>query len=215
MWKPKTSLISEKDSSLTLCMVLGHNFGSARQWFSGKCPVCKLLGVASIPGSIFFRIFCHLSCPENWFSMHIQSLPEEDECTQTSHLHPTVAGWMCSSDLQPKQSCSSQSDGEIVECKKFKKAGVTELTQLMQGHETHFCGYWREDYWCTPVKSVFIGKTLCTGIIPTAYKREYRTWCAHSACTPPPLYLSYALVQATVGVGTVLIWYLILIQYQI
>ena len=27
--------------------------------------------------------------------------------------------------------------------------------------------------------------------------------------------LSYALVQATVGVGTVLIWYLILIRYQI
>ena len=35
-------------------------------------------------------------------------------------------------------------------------------------------------------------------------------------CTPPPPpCLSYALVQATVGVGTVLIWYLILIRYQI
>ena len=33
--------------------------------------------------------------------------------------------------------------------------------------------------------------------------------------TPPPPCLSYALVQATVGVGTVLIWYLILIRYQI
>ena len=32
---------------------------------------------------------------------------------------------------------------------------------------------------------------------------------------PPPPCLSYALVQATVGVGTVLIWYLILIRYQI
>jgi len=32
--------------------------------------------------------------------------------------------------------------------------------------------------------------------------------------TPPPLCNSHALVQATVGVGTVLIWYLILIRYQ-
>ena len=32
---------------------------------------------------------------------------------------------------------------------------------------------------------------------------------------PPPPCLSYALVQATAGVGTVLIWYLILIRYQI
>ena len=32
--------------------------------------------------------------------------------------------------------------------------------------------------------------------------------------TPPPPCISYALVQATVGVGTVLIWDLILIRYQ-
>ena len=32
--------------------------------------------------------------------------------------------------------------------------------------------------------------------------------------TPPPPCNSYALVQATVGVGTVLIWYLILIRYK-
>ena len=31
---------------------------------------------------------------------------------------------------------------------------------------------------------------------------------------PPPLCISYALVQATIGVGNVLIWYLILIRYQ-
>ena len=31
---------------------------------------------------------------------------------------------------------------------------------------------------------------------------------------PPPPRISYALVQATVGVGTVLIWYLIFIWYQ-
>ena len=31
---------------------------------------------------------------------------------------------------------------------------------------------------------------------------------------PPPPCISYALVQATVGVGTVLIWDLILIRYQ-
>ena len=31
---------------------------------------------------------------------------------------------------------------------------------------------------------------------------------------PPPPCISYALVQATVGVGTLLIWDLILIRYQ-
>ena len=31
---------------------------------------------------------------------------------------------------------------------------------------------------------------------------------------PQPLCNSYALVQATVGIGTVLIWYLILIRYK-
>ena len=41
----------------------------------------------------------------------------------------------------------------------------------------------------------------------------YTVFCKQS--TPPPPCLSYALVQATVGVGTVLIWYLILIRYQI
>ena len=34
------------------------------------------------------------------------------------------------------------------------------------------------------------------------------------AKVPPPPCNSHALVQATVGVGTVLIWYLILIRYQ-
>ena len=41
-------------------------------------------------------------------------------------------------------------------------------------------------------------------------------WCttAEGRSTPPPPCISYALVQATVGVGTVLIWDLILIRYQ-
>ena len=45
-------------------------------------------------------------------------------------------------------------------------------------------------------------------------------WCTqrgvHSKANypPPPLCNSYALVIATVGVGTVLIWYLILIRYK-
>ena len=38
--------------------------------------------------------------------------------------------------------------------------------------------------------------------------------CFGRICTPPPLCISCALVQATVGVGTVLIWDLILIRYQ-
>ena len=40
--------------------------------------------------------------------------------------------------------------------------------------------------------------------------------CCGQACYkyPPPPCISYTLVQATVGVGTVLIWDLILIWYQ-
>ena len=37
--------------------------------------------------------------------------------------------------------------------------------------------------------------------------------CAVATYTPPPC-ISYALVQATVGVGTVLLWDLILIRYH-
>ena len=36
----------------------------------------------------------------------------------------------------------------------------------------------------------------------------------HTCISTPPPCNSYALVQATVGVGTVLIWYLILIRYK-
>ena len=49
--------------------------------------------VGSIPtvyGAEFFCIFFHLSSCENWFSMHKQSLPEEEEFTQASHLHLPV-----------------------------------------------------------------------------------------------------------------------------
>ena len=37
----------------------------------------------------FFAFFFHVSSLENWFSVHKQSLLEEDKCTQASH-HPTV-----------------------------------------------------------------------------------------------------------------------------
>ena len=39
-------------------------------------------------------------------------------------------------------------------------------------------------------------------------------WRLNGERTPTPPCVSYALVQATVGVGTVLIWDLILIRYQ-
>ena len=38
--------------------------------------------------------------------------------------------------------------------------------------------------------------------------------CDFNAPPPPPPCVSYALVQATSGMGTVLVWYLILIRYQ-
>ena len=49
---------------------------------------------------------------------------------------------------------------------------------------------------------------------PTHTQIGVRCVVGGAARTPPPLCISYALVQATVGVGTVLIWDLILIRYQ-
>ena len=50
----------------------------------------------------------------------------------------------------------------------------------------------------------------CGAVVPDVVGMFAWAWSG----TPPPPCLSYALVQATVGVGTVLIWYLILIRYQ-
>ena len=44
-------------------------------------------------------------------------------------------------------------------------------------------------------------------------KRVFASTASNLPCPPPPCN-SYALVIATVGVGTVLIWYLILIRYK-
>ena len=41
-------------------------------------------------GTHFFCTFCHLSRGEKWVSLHKQSLPEEDDCTQASDSHLTV-----------------------------------------------------------------------------------------------------------------------------
>ena len=51
--------------------------------------------------------------------------------------------------------------------------------------------------------------------IVSAFEYDWLLGGGGAAQLPPPPCLSYALVQATVGVGTVLIWYLILIRYQI
>ena len=62
---------------------------------------------------------------------------------------------------------------------------------------------------------------LCEGSSTLGKRPKPLELCAHGAATPPysfypppPPCISYALVEATVGVGTVLIWYRILIQYQ-
>ena len=46
--------------------------------------------------------------------------------------------------------------------------------------------------------------------------RKYRSLAGepYFPTPPPPACISYALVQATVGVGTVLIWDLLLVRYQ-
>ena len=48
----------------------------------------------------------------------------------------------------------------------------------------------------------------------TSVPQVAKTNCNMGKCKPPQPCNSHAFVQATVGVGTVLIWYLILIRYQ-
>ena len=66
-------------------------------------------------------------------------------------------------------------------------------------------------------KTALRGKLYFTRAIPEAkWVALSSTWfavCVYGG-TPPPPCNSYTLVIATVGVGTVLIWYLILIRYK-
>ena len=108
MWKPKISLnFQKKNSSLGLYMVPEDMYVSVSQWSSGICPGVKInwwrcrsqkpqqVGRTKRsnhrnPTNRFnsrthcFLHFCQLSWGEKWFSLHKQSLPEEDECTQAS-----------------------------------------------------------------------------------------------------------------------------------
>ena len=59
-------------------------------------------------------------------------------------------------------------------------------------------------------------KAHALGMPCTQCARSVKFWMPANTRTlpPPPLCNSYALVIATVSVGTVLIWYLILIRYK-
>ena len=50
---------------------------------------------------------------------------------------------------------------------------------------------------------------VAVGFAPPTLQPEAPPSSSSGSVPPPPLCISYALVQATVGVGTVLIWYLI------
>ena len=51
-----------------------------------------------------------------------------------------------------------------------------------------------------------IGRWVVTPSKADSNLHGHRLAISRKQCTPPPPYISYALVQATVGVGTVLIW---------
>ena len=57
-------------------------------------------------------------------------------------------------------------------------------------------------------------RTLCLSTVRPIPGRTPKSSYCWMCGTPPPPCISDALVQATVGVGTVLIWDLILIRYQ-
>ena len=61
-------------------------------WWSRRMYPVLLIGLRGFSSltEVFFCLFYHFSCRENWFSMHKQSLLEEGECIQTSDLHLTV-----------------------------------------------------------------------------------------------------------------------------
>ena len=98
------SQFSKKNSSLVSTWSLSRCMS-----VSGSGPVVYAL-VFKIIGSgrtDFFCTFCHLSRGEKWFSLHKQSLPEEDECTGFPFLSDRVLGG-CAADpvaLICNQSC--------------------------------------------------------------------------------------------------------------
>ena len=51
--------------------------------------LCNCLAAVQFPDRFLVQ-FWSLALMRNQFSMHKQSLPEEDECTQASHFHLTV-----------------------------------------------------------------------------------------------------------------------------
>ena len=129
------------DSSPDPYMVCDEMYVSVSQWSSGICLGLKFIGggsearspnkwaerngqitetpqIGSIPGPPpFFCTFCHLSCEEKWVSLHNKACWKKMNAHRLPIPIELCAGWVCSrpcgSDLQPKLSCSSQSDGTL------------------------------------------------------------------------------------------------------
>ena len=91
-------------------------------------------------------------------------------------------------------------------CGLFKTSKTGQVNQNGHSHESKYCGSCDHPRWHHPPG----GQTNFSRINTCFDNLEIFT--AHS---PPPLScISYALVQATVGVGTVIIVYVILITYK-
>ena len=104
---------------------------------------------------------------------------------------------------------------ELVALMSLTPSGIVKAAERHHGTRMHVCTH------ATNAKHAGTQRTrrrTCTHITFTLcltylFARVF-VCMTERACVPPPLCNSYALVIATVGVGTVLIWYLILIWYK-
>ena len=115
MWKPKISLNFQKKNHLSVSTWSL----SCTMAVSGGGPVvhallCTWAGGDSIPRPIFCAFL--VTCPDK--KIGFQCTNKACQKKMNAHRLPIsislCAGWVCSSDLQPKLSCGSQSDGKIV-----------------------------------------------------------------------------------------------------
>ena len=135
-------------------------------------------------------------------------------CLELCCMHPLLVRGMCTFLFRTPSLLSSHTS-----C-----THVHAIFQALRPQQPLSCsGRWHN----LPAHSIYRCKiascAISRGTVPCVHKttnkrRVLDPWNTMDCCgcltTPPPPCISYALVQATVGVGTVLIWYRILVRYQ-
>ena len=128
---------TDLQSCLRLYMVLEDTGGSTRQWSSGMHHVLLILWRGFKSGTAFFAFFVTCLAEKIGLPCTNKACQKKSNAHRLSICIPLCAGWVCSSDLQPKPSYSSQSDGKIVvactntPCQKKKNAHRNPMEALL------------------------------------------------------------------------------------